>query len=100
MLRGGRSRAEGSLVSGRGQITIRRGIRARLGIKPSDLAIQRVEDGRLIVEFVRPQEPHARSLAGILGPPPARPQGPLDIDDDVARGIAEEWRESFPGPDL
>jgi hypothetical protein len=63
------------------------------------VAIQHVEDGRLIVEFVRAYQPHLRSLAAILGPPPARPQEPLEIDDAVARGIAEGWRESLAGPD-
>jgi bifunctional DNA-binding transcriptional regulator/antitoxin component of YhaV-PrlF toxin-antitoxin module len=89
--------ALGTSVGERGQITIEREIREQLGIKPKDLAVQRVQDGRLVVEFVRPPEPHMRSLAGILGPSPAQPREPLDIDDAVARGVAEEWRQSLAG---
>lgn len=85
--------AIGTSVGERGQITIERAIRERLGIKPRDIAVQRVEDGRLVVEFVRPHEPHLRSLAGILGPAADAPKAPIDTDDAVARGIAEEWRE-------
>ena len=89
--------ALGNAVGKRGQITIEREIREQLGIKPKDLAVQRVQDGRLVVEFVRPPEPHMRSLAGILGPSPTLPREPLDIDDAVARGVAEEWRQSLAG---
>lgn len=85
--------ALGTSVGERGQITIEREIREKLGIRPKDLAVQRVENGRLVVEFVRPHEPHMRSLAGILGPSPAQPREPLDIDEAVAAGIAEEWRQ-------
>jgi bifunctional DNA-binding transcriptional regulator/antitoxin component of YhaV-PrlF toxin-antitoxin module len=85
--------AFGTSVGERGQITIERAIRERLGIRPKDVAVQRVEDGRLVVEFVRPHEPHMRSLAGILGPSPKQPLEPLDVDDAIGRGIAEEWRE-------
>lgn len=87
----------GTSVGERGQITIERQIRNKLGIRPKDLAIQRVEDGKLVVEFVRPYEPHMRSLAGILGPSPVQPRGPLDIDEAVAAGIAEEWRQYLAG---
>lgn len=84
--------ALGTSVGERGQITIEREIRQRLGVKPKDIAIQRVEDGRLVVEFVRPHEPHNRSLVGILGPSPSQPDGLADIEGPVGRGIAEEWR--------
>ncbi|MBF8290930.1 MAG: hypothetical protein HW391_1898 [Chloroflexi bacterium] len=85
--------ALGTSVGERGQITIEREIREKLGIRPKDLAVQRVENGTLVVEFVRPYEPHMRSLAGILGPSPRHPREPLDIDEAVAAGIAEEWRQ-------
>ena len=85
--------ALGTSVGERGQITIERTIRERLGIRPKDIAVQRVEDGRLVVEFIRPHEPHMRSLAGILGPTPNRPREPLDFDAAVGRGIAEEWAD-------
>jgi bifunctional DNA-binding transcriptional regulator/antitoxin component of YhaV-PrlF toxin-antitoxin module len=86
--------ALGTSVGERGQITIEREIREQLGIRPKDLAVQRVQDGRLVVEFVRPPEPHMRSLAGILGASPKHPGEPLDVDGAVAQGFAEEWRQS------
>ena len=86
--------ALGTSVGERGQITIEREIREQLGIRPKDLAVQRVQDGRLVVEFVRPPDPHMRSLAGILGPSPGRPREPIDVDSAVAQSVAEEWRLS------
>jgi len=61
--------AMGNAVGKRGQITIEREIR----------------------------EQHMHSLAGNLGPSPVQPREPLDIDDAVARGVAEEWRMSIAG---
>lgn len=85
--------AFGTSVGERGQVTIERAIRERLGIRAKDIAIQRVEDGRLVIEFIRPHEPHMRSLVGILGPAPTPPGEPPAIDDTVGRAIAEEWHE-------
>ena len=85
--------AFGTSVGERGQVTIERAIRERLGIRPRDIAVQRVEDGRLVIEFIRPHESHMRSLAGILGPAPKTPGEPLAIDDTVGRAITEEWRD-------
>jgi len=84
--------ATGTSVGERGQITIERELRERLGVKPKDIAIQRIEDGRLVVEFVRPHEPHTRSLVGMLGPPATTGSTAADVDDAVGQGIAEEWR--------
>ena len=53
-----------SRVGERGQVTIDKHIREELGVYAGDQAIQRVEDGRLVVEFV--PAPHSRSLAGVL----------------------------------
>ena len=61
--------AMGNAVGKRGQITIEREIR----------------------------EQHMHSLAGNLGPSPVQPREPLDIDDAVARGVAEEWRRTLEG---
>ena len=41
-----------SRVGERGQITIEKQIREELGVYSGDHAIQRVEDGRVVVEFV------------------------------------------------
>lgn len=54
-----------SRVGDRGQITIEKGIREELGIYAGDEAIQRVEDGRIVIEVVPGR--HRRSLAGSLG---------------------------------
>jgi bifunctional DNA-binding transcriptional regulator/antitoxin component of YhaV-PrlF toxin-antitoxin module len=53
-----------NVVGERFQITIDRVVRERLGIEPGDFAVERVEDGRLVVEFM--PRPHDRSLRGIL----------------------------------
>jgi AbrB family looped-hinge helix DNA binding protein len=53
-----------SRVGERGQITIEKSIRENLGVHAGDQAIQRVEDGRVVIEFV--PAGHRRSLAGSL----------------------------------
>ena len=85
--------AFGTSVGERGQITIERDIRRELDIQPKDVAVQRIEHGRLIVEFIRPVAPHTRSLAGILGPSPRTPPEPSDVDSSVGGSMAEEWQE-------
>ena len=53
-----------------------------------------MEEGRLVVEFVRPHEPHRRSLAGgLVATDGAIKPEPVDFDASVGQGIAEEWRE-------
>jgi AbrB family looped-hinge helix DNA binding protein len=49
-------------IGERGQVTIEKAIREELGVYAGDVAIQRVEDGRVVIEFV--PAPHRRSLAG------------------------------------
>jgi len=53
-----------SRVGERGQITVEKAIREELAVYAGDRAVQWVEDGRLVVEFV--PAPHRRSLAGSL----------------------------------
>ena len=53
-----------SRVGERGQITIEKTIREELGIYAGDEAVQRVEDGRIVIEVVPGR--HRRSLAGSL----------------------------------
>ncbi len=53
-----------SRVGERGQITIEKSIREELGIYAGDDAVQRVEDGRIVIEVVPGR--HRRSLAGTL----------------------------------
>ena len=85
--------AFGTSVGERGQITIERDIRRELDIQPKDVAVQRIEHGRLVVEFIRPVAPHTRSLAGILGPSLRTPPEPSDEDASVGGSIADEWQE-------
>ncbi len=88
----------GVLVGERGQITIEKPIRERLGIRPRDVAVQSIEHGRLVVTFV--PGPHRRSLLGALagqhGPGSAAPGA--GEDEAVARGVAEDERASAPRP--
>jgi AbrB family looped-hinge helix DNA binding protein len=51
-------------VGERGQVTIEKRIREELGIYAGDQAIQRIEEGRVVLEIV--PGPHRRSLAGTL----------------------------------
>lgn len=53
-----------SRVGERGQITISKAIREELGIYAGDETVQRVEDGRIVIEVVPGR--HRRSLAGSL----------------------------------
>ena len=53
-----------SRVGERGQITIEKAIREELGIYAGDQAVQRVQDGRIVIEVVPGR--HRRSLAGSL----------------------------------
>ena len=53
-----------TLVGSKGQITIEKEIRDRLGVEPGWRAFQRQEGDRVVLEFRPPR--HQRSLAGIL----------------------------------
>ena len=53
-----------SRVGERGQITIAKAIREELGIYAGDETVQRVEDGRIVIEVIPGR--HTRSLAGML----------------------------------
>jgi AbrB family looped-hinge helix DNA binding protein len=49
-------------VGERGQVSIEKAIRDQLGIHAGDRAVQRVEVGRVVIEFI--PAPHRRSLFG------------------------------------
>ncbi|HYK94545.1 MAG TPA: AbrB/MazE/SpoVT family DNA-binding domain-containing protein [Candidatus Dormibacteraeota bacterium] len=78
-------------VGERGQVTIEKAIREELGVYAGDQAVQRIENGRVVIEFV--PAPHRRSLAGILRDR-ARP---VADDDDWAAVRARA--DSMPDPD-
>jgi AbrB family looped-hinge helix DNA binding protein len=60
-----------NVVGDRFQITIDKRVREQLGISPGDRAIERVEDGRLVVSFM--PAPHRDSLLGIFRHPDRPP---------------------------
>jgi AbrB family looped-hinge helix DNA binding protein len=60
-----------NVVGERYQITIDKAVREQLGIRPGDRAVERVEDGRLVVEFI--PKPHRESLLGIFRDPSQPP---------------------------
>lgn len=60
-----------NVVGERYQITIDRHVREELGIRPGDRAIERVEDGRMVVSFM--PKPHNRSQLGIFRRPDIPP---------------------------
>jgi bifunctional DNA-binding transcriptional regulator/antitoxin component of YhaV-PrlF toxin-antitoxin module len=80
-----------SRVGERGQITLEKAIREELGVYAGDLAIQRVENGRVVVEFV--PAPHRRSLAGAL----RERVGRRPKDEDWA--TLKAGAEATPDPD-
>lgn len=60
-----------NVVGERFQITIDKKVREQLGIQPGDRAVERVEDGRLVVSFM--PAPHSDSLLGIFRRPDRPP---------------------------
>ena len=80
-----------SSVGERGQITIEKAIREELGVYTGDLAVQRVEDGKVVIEFV--PAPHRRSLKGILREK-ARP-----VADDSDWQAVRDYADRTPDPD-
>ena len=78
-------------VGERGQITIEKGIREQLGVYAGDVAVQRVEGRRVVIEFV--PAPHRRSLAGVLRDK-VRP-----VADDESWATVRDLAEVTPDPD-
>jgi AbrB family looped-hinge helix DNA binding protein len=80
-----------SRVGERGQITIEKAIREELAIYAGDETVQRIEDGRIVIEVVPGR--HRRSLAGALQDKVRRK--PSDESWDALRDAA--W--AAPDPD-
>jgi AbrB family looped-hinge helix DNA binding protein len=80
-----------SRVGERGQITLEKRIREELGVYAGDQAVQRLEDGRIVIEIVPGR--HRRSLGGMLRDKVTR--WPDDEDWEGLRAAAE----STPDPD-
>ena len=78
------------VVGSRGQVTIDKAIRDRLGVKPKDVAVQRVVDGNVVISFL--PAPHRRSFRGALKSKPVKPWKNLrDLDDLVAEEVTKEY---------
>ena len=82
-----------SRVGERGQVTIEKRIREELGIYAGDEAIQRIEDGRIVIEVVPGR--HSRSLAGAARPHIRRqpPDESWEALRDAARATPDPDRE-------
>jgi AbrB family looped-hinge helix DNA binding protein len=80
-----------SKVGERGQITIEKAIREELSIYAGDETVQRVEDGRIIIDVVPGR--HRRSLAGQL----RTKVGRQPEDESWGRLRAAAW--AAPDPD-
>lgn len=64
-----------NVVGERFQITIDKNVRKQLGIQPGDLAIERVQDGRMVVTFM--PKPHRESQLGIIRKLTGKPIEPI-----------------------
>jgi AbrB family looped-hinge helix DNA binding protein len=80
-----------NVVGERFQITIDKAVREKLGVRPGDIAIERVRDGRLVVTFA--PGPHQRSQLGILRQHARRPIEPI-TDWDAYRERTWSTRSS------
>lgn len=81
----------GSKVGERGQITIEKAIREELAIYAGDETVQRIEDGRIVIEVVPGR--HRRSLAGLLRDKVGR------VPDDEAWDALRDAAWRTPDPD-
>ena len=82
-----------SQVSDRGQITVDKTIRKRLGVKPGMIAYQRVVEGWKL-EIIFLPAPHRESQFGVFfreGEPPG-PMTGEELEEAVMEAIAEEQR--------
>jgi len=86
-----------NVVGERFQITIDKTVRRTLGIKPGDLAVERVEDGRLVIEFIPGLK--RESLFGLFhraGIPPVRDWDALREGTWTDRHREQQLRETLP----
>lgn len=83
-----------SQVSERGQITIDRFLREKLGIRPGMVAYQRVVSGYLEIIFL--PAPHRKSLYGAFqqeGEPP-KVSTAEDLEEAVMEAVAEDQAQA------
>lgn len=78
-----------SLVGTKGQVTIAKEIRDALGVRPGWRSIQRLENGRVVMEFLPPR--HRRSLAGTLT---EATSVRAPSEEELQAGIDQAWEVS------
>ena len=78
------------IVGSKGQVVIAKDIREQLGIQPGWIAVQRIVDGQVVLDFLPP--PHRRSLKGIL----ARPNQPTVSDEALEDAAHQAWGDRWP----
>jgi AbrB family looped-hinge helix DNA binding protein len=95
-----------SRVGERGQITIPKSLRQQLGIRPGDEVEFELDDTRLVLRRLIPQDPIHRIVGILKGPvdvkayleeargpdydPRLDPPGPLDLDEDSPKDRGED----------
>lgn len=84
-----------SQVSRRGQITIDRAAREKLGVEAGMIAYQRVVNGRLEVIFL--PAPHRRSLFGVFHREGEAPK--VVTREDIGKAVREAIAEEQSAPD-
>jgi bifunctional DNA-binding transcriptional regulator/antitoxin component of YhaV-PrlF toxin-antitoxin module len=75
-----------TLVGAKGQVTIEKQFRDRLGVEPGWRAIQRLEGDRLVLEFRPPK--HDRSLYGVLA---SKAKRTFATAEELDAAIEEGW---------
>ncbi len=84
------TRAFEATVSGKGQLTIPREIRERVGLSKGRNVRLTLDDGRIVMS---PKPLRLRDLAGILGKPP-RSLTLEEMDDAIAQAAIERFRRA------
>lgn len=91
-----------NVVGERFQITVDRKVREQLGVRPGDLAVEWVEDGRLVVAFLPPTDDS--SMLGIVKRLTGRPVEPISdwdgLRDRAWRARSAEIGEALAGNGL
>jgi bifunctional DNA-binding transcriptional regulator/antitoxin component of YhaV-PrlF toxin-antitoxin module len=75
-----------TLVGAKGQVTIEKQFRDRLGVEPGWRAIQRLDGDRLVLEFRPPK--HQRSLYGVLA---GKARRTFATAEELEAAIEEAW---------
>ena len=75
-----------TLVGSKGQVTIEKDIRDRLGVAKGWRAVQRLEGDMVILQFRPPR--HNRSLAGILR---GKAERTFATNEELEAAIDEAW---------